>query len=43
MGSFLKNILLDIKELPDDVICDITIYANDTTLCYSKCDEESDP
>ena len=24
-----------------DVICDITIYANDTTL-YSKCDQSSD-
>ena len=25
------------SELPDDVICDIAIYADDTTL-YSKCD-----
>ena len=27
--------------LPDDVICDIAIYADDTTL-YSKCDQTSD-
>ena len=26
---------------PDDVICDIAIYADDTTL-YSKCDQASD-
>ena len=26
-----------INDLPDDVICDIAIYADDTTL-YSKCD-----
>ena len=30
-----------IKDLPDDVICDIAIYADDTTL-YSKCDRASD-
>ena len=29
--------LLYIKGLPDNVICDIAIYADDTTL-YSKCD-----
>ena len=34
--------LLSINDLPDDVICDIAIYANDTTL-YSKCDRASDP
>ena len=33
--------LLDINEFPDDVICNIAIYADDTTL-YSKCDEASD-
>ena len=33
--------LLYINELPDDVICDIAIYADDTTL-YSKCDQASD-
>ena len=33
--------LLYINDLPDDIICDIAIYANDTTL-YSKCDQESD-
>ena len=42
-GSFLGPIpfLLDINHLPDDVICDIAIYANDTTL-YCKCDNASD-
>ena len=33
--------LLYINGLPDDVICDIAIYADDTTL-YSKCDRASD-
>ena len=33
--------LLYINDLPDDVICDIGIYADDTTL-YSKCDQVSD-
>ena len=33
--------LLDINDLPDDVICDIAIYADDTTI-YSKCDQASD-
>ena len=33
--------LLYINDLPDDVICDITIYADDTTL-YSKCYWASD-
>ena len=33
--------LLYINHLPDDVICDIAIYADDTTL-YSKCDRASD-
>ena len=33
--------LLYINDLPDDVICDIAIYADDTTL-YSKCDLASD-
>ena len=33
--------LLYINDLPDDVICDIAIYADDTTL-YSKCDQTSD-
>ena len=33
--------LLDINDLPDDVICDIAIYADDTTL-YSKCNQASD-
>ena len=34
--------LLYINELPDDVICNIAIYAGDTTI-YSKCDQMSDP
>ena len=33
--------LLYINDLPDDVICDIIIYADVTTL-YSKCDQASD-
>ena len=32
--------LLYINDLPDDVICDIAIYADDTSL-YSKCDQGS--
>ena len=33
--------LLYINDLPDDVICNIAIYADDITL-YSKCDQASD-
>ena len=33
--------LLYINDLPDDVICDIAIYADDTNL-YSKCDWASE-
>ena len=33
--------LLYINDPPDDVICDIAIYADDTTL-YSRCDRASD-
>ena len=33
--------LLYINDLPDNVICNIAIYADDTTL-YSKCDQASD-
>ena len=32
---------LYINDLPDDVICNIAIYADDTTL-YSKCDQPSE-
>ena len=39
LGSTL--FLLYINYLPDDVICNIAIYADDTTL-YSKCDQASD-
>ena len=37
----LTLFLLYINDLPNDVMCDITIYADDTTLC-SKCDQASD-
>ena len=30
-----------VNDLPDDVICNIAIYADDTTLC-SKCNQASD-
>ena len=33
--------LLYINVFPDDVICNIVIHADDTTL-YSKCDQASD-
>ena len=33
--------LLYINDFPDNVICNIAIYAEDTTL-YSKCDQASD-
>ena len=33
--------LLYINDLPDDVICNMTFYADDTAL-YSKCDQTSD-
>ena len=41
-GSILGSILflLYINDLPDNDICNIAIYANDTTLC-SKCDQAS--
>ena len=37
----LTLVLLYINDLPDDVMCDIAIYSDDTTL-YSKCDQVSD-
>ena len=42
-GSILgpTPFLLYINDFPDDVICNIAIYADDTTL-YSKCDQLSD-
>ena len=33
--------LLYINDLPDDVVCNIAIYADDTNL-YSSCDQTSD-
>ena len=47
MLEFLKAILgstlflLYINDLPDNVICDIAIYADDSIL-YSKCDQACD-
>ena len=42
-GSILGPTLfvLYINDLPNDVICDIAICADDATL-YSKCDQASD-
>ena len=42
-GSILSPtlFLLYINDLRDDVICNIAVYADDTTL-YSKCDQGSD-
>ena len=42
-GSILgpTPFLLYINDLLDDVICDIGIYADDTSF-YSKCDQASD-
>ena len=35
------RLILYLIDLPDDVICSIAIYADDTTL-YSKCHQASD-
>ena len=42
-GSFLGPtlFLLYISDLPDNVICDIAIFADDNIL-YSTCDQSSD-
>ena len=42
-GSILRHtlFLLYINDLPDDVICNIGVYADDATL-YFKCDQASD-
>ena len=39
-GSILGPALF-LLYIPDDVICNIAIYVDDTTLC-SKCDQASD-
>ena len=47
LREFLKapfmvlHFLLYVNDFPDDIICDIAIYADDTNL-YSKCDQASD-
>ena len=41
MASFLVLHFSYINGLPDDVICHIAIYADDTYL-YSKCDQAFD-
>ena len=47
MGEFLKHPFLVllfscyINDLPDNVICNIAIYADDTTVCC-RCDQASD-
>ena len=40
-GDALTLFLLYINDLPDDVICGIVIYADETNLC-SKCGQASD-
>ena len=43
-GSILapKLFLLYTNDLPDDAICNVAVYADDSTL-YSKCDQAFDP
>ena len=43
MLEFLKGPFWDlhINDLPDDVTCNIAVYADDTTLCY-KFNQASD-
>ena len=42
-GSILgpRLFLLYINDLPDDVICNIAICADNNTTLYSKCDQAS--
>ena len=40
LAALKKPILNRVNDLPDDVICDIALYAEDTTL-YLKCDHAS--
>ena len=40
-SSFITLVRTYVNDLPDDVICNIAIYADNTTL-YSKCDQASD-
>lgn len=43
-GSILAPIffLLHIIDLPDDIICNLAVYADDTNLIILKCDQPSD-
>ena len=41
LGPTLSLLYINDLPDPDDVICDIAIYADDITL-YSKCDQASD-
>ena len=41
-GSILGPTLFLLSIIFPDVVCDIAIYDDDTTL-YSKCDQTSDP
>ena len=40
-GFILDSKLFSLNDLPDNVICNIAIYADDTTI-YCKCDQASD-
>ena len=40
-SAYYTLFLLYINDLPDDVICNIAIYTDDTSL-YSKCNQASD-
>ena len=37
----IVSLTLGSDDCPDDIICNITVYADDTTL-HSKCDQVSD-
>ena len=41
LGYYEQKINYTWPDLPDDVICNIAIYADDSTL-FSKCDQASD-
>ena len=41
LDAFRRDGAKDKDDLPDDIICDIAIYADDNTI-YSKCGRASD-